>query len=164
MSKIPYFIRREGVNGASFKDLAHMARRELEALRGGAEIVCGPISTGGYGNAVVNLLVFNHAIEVLKGHGRPMWSQMPYEAGIALLHDEWCKRHPGEYCIPIMTDFYWPIMTPELIRRAWFLDGERGWKSSTGATMEWERLGELGIERRCFKEEWHCRCRLPHLD
>lgn len=161
-AEVPYFIQRVAIRGPTFNDLAQIARTQLQAFNGNAEIVCGPISTGGYGKPIANLLVFHHAIEVLEAHGRPIWSQVPFEAGLAELHSEWMQKHPAEtYCLPIMTEFYWPIMTKDLIRRAWFLDGEHGYKTSKGAQMEWERLGELGIDRRLFREEWHRACVLP---
>lgn len=163
MDQVPLFVRRRAKTAATFSALAQVALTELEAFGGKAEIVCGPISTGGHGTVLANLLVFNHAIEVLVESGRPVWSQVPYEAGLAALHVAWEKEHPGEYCMPIMTEFYWPLLQPHLVRRAWFLGGERGWKTSTGAQMEWDRLGKLGIERCIFREEWHYRCRLPHL-
>ena len=153
---VPHFIQRVAIRGPTFQNLADIARTQLQAFGGKAEIVCGPISTGGYGNVVANLLMFNHAIEVLQAHGRRVWSQVPFEAGLAELHNKWMEEHPtATYCYPIMTDFYWPILTPDLVCRAWFIDGERGWETSTGAKMEWQRLGELGIDRRLFKEEWH---------
>ncbi|MBP9668662.1 MAG: hypothetical protein KBE09_00025 [Candidatus Pacebacteria bacterium] len=162
IADVPHFIQKVAIRGPTFRDLAEIAKGQLREWGGHAEIVCGPISTGGYGRPIANLLVFNHAIEVLKAHGRPVWSQVPFEAGLAELHHEWMKCNPhATYCLPIMTEFYWPILTPELVSRAWFIDGEYGWETSTGAKMEWQRLGELGIDRRLFKDEWHRMCVLP---
>lgn len=159
---VPFFIQKIAVRGASFQGLAEIALAQLQAFKGKAEIVCGPISTGGYGSALVNLFVFNHAIEVLQGHGRPMWSQVPFEAGLADLEHQWSLENPHEtYCMPIMTEFYWKLIKPKLVRRAWFIGGSRGWETSTGAKMEWERMGSLGIDRRVFPEVWHRSCALP---
>lgn len=162
---IPLFIQKMAKRGPTFADLKDMALEELKVLGGRAEVVCGPISTGGYGSGIANLAVFNHAIQVLQHHGRPMWSQMPYEAGLAELERQWKIENPGaKYCEPILTEFYQPLFdaTPRLVCRAWFLDGKHGWKTSKGATWEHERMTSLGIPISYFAESWHSECRLPN--
>lgn len=162
MTDVPYFIKRVAIHGPSFDYLADIAIRQLEPFNGQAEVVCGPISTGGCGDVFRNLLAFNHAIEVLQAHGRPMWSQIPFEAGLAELEFAWKKANPTEpYCTPILTDFYFKFLTPRYIKRAWFLGGVYGWETSTGAKMEWTRLQEQGIDCRIYEESWHRTCVLP---
>lgn len=165
---VPHFIRQTGKVAESFSMLAERALTELKVHVGKAEIVCGPISTGGWGDATVNLLVFNDAIEVLKHAGRPMWSQIPYEAGLAKLEHRWkIETNDDGYCHPILTEFYQPLFdaSPRLIRRAWFIDGERGWETSVGAKWEHEKMLARGIDIEYFKHSWHCHVpELRHLD
>ncbi len=153
---VPFFIECVARRGPTFTDLAQLALSELESMGGCAEIVCGPISTGGFGNSVANLLIFNHAIEVLKAAARPMWSQIPYEAGLADLEYGWRQKYPNEsYCHPILTEFYDPVFSSGHIARAWFLEGARGWRTSNGASWEHKRIEELGITQGYFLEAWH---------
>ncbi len=85
-AQVPWFVRRNARDGLGFSDLCRQALEELAALEGRAEIVCGPITSGGENHTTKNLLIFNYAIEVLEGFlRRPMWSQIPYEAGLARL-------------------------------------------------------------------------------
>jgi hypothetical protein len=122
-------------------------------------MVIGPITTGGSGNCVVNLLIFNHVIEVLQLAGRPIWSQMPYEAGLADLEHNWRLENPGGgYCDLILTDFYARFLNPTYFKRVWAL---WNWRSSTGARWEHARMKSLGIEIRYFKKEWLTNFELP---
>lgn len=155
-ASVPHFIKKVAKTAPSFKSLSEMALEELRALDGSAHMVCGPISTGGYGNAVVNLLVFNHAIEVLRARGCPVWSQMPYEAGIAELEQQWRKENPNAaYCESLLTEFYLPLVLSNLIAKAWFLDGKHGWETSRGASWEFEQFRKQGTDIALFPEEWH---------
>lgn len=149
---VPLFIERMAKRAPTFKDLAAIALDDLRTFHGKAEIVCGPISTGGYGNAVINLLAFNYAIEMLAHAGRPIWSQMPYEAGVADLEHAWKLEHrEGAYCTPILEDFYRPLFDSKLIVRAWFLPQ---WNSSKGATWEHAYLMELDVDIRYLPTDW----------
>ncbi len=165
---IPHFIERNGAVAECFETLAILALYEVRSFNGKAEVVCGPISTGGWGDTVINLLTFNHAIEVLEAAKRPMWNQMKYEKGLALLEDKWRKENKGDgYCTPILTEFYAPIFDaePALISRAWFIDGEKGWHTSHGAQWEHKKMLERGIKIEYFRHEWHYNVPdLRHLD
>lgn len=161
---VPHFIKKNGIDGESFAHMAEIALKQLKAFEGRAEIVCGPISTGGFGRVFTNLLVFNHAIEVLTDARRPIWSQVPFEKGLARLEGIWKRENPGAgYCQPILDDFYGVLFdrSPKLLGRAWFLNGEFGWKTSKGATWERQRLQKIGVDVRDFEEAWHMHCVLP---
>ncbi len=148
---VPFYVEQVAVRCASFEAMAAKARVELRES-GLSEIVCGPMSTGGYGNTALNMLVFNYAIGALQYVGRPVWSQLPYEAGLADLELEWKKSNPrAQYCDPILTDFYDPIFKTKLIKRAWFIDT---WATSTGATWEYKRMTDLGLDVRVLPKGW----------
>lgn len=149
---VPLFIEKMAKRAPTFRGLTEMALKDLRALHGRAEIVCGPITTGGYNNVVVNLLVFNYAIEVLQDYGRPMFNQMPYEAGLADLEHEWKLKNQTEtYCHPILTEFYEPLFYSRLIKGAWFLPG---WEKSKGSTWEHERLTRYHIPTGYLPAGW----------
>ena len=156
---VPLFIEKIAKRAPTFRDLTEMALKDLRLLGGRAEIVCGPITTGGYNNVVVNLLVFNYAIEVLQNYGRPMFSQMPYEAGLADLEHEWMLKNPGApYCHPILTEFYDPLFRSKLIAQAWFLPG---WETSKGSTWERERLTDYRVPVGDLPTGWMRKLILP---
>lgn len=145
----------------TFRELAQIALHDLEALGNDAEVVCGPISTGGVGNPVFNLLIFSHAIEVLTDAGRPIFNQLPYEAGLADLHVVWMRDNPSaEYCEPILTEFYLPLLESNRIRRAWFLPG---WETSKGATWEHGECRARGIDIRYLDDRWMYELNVPTL-
>lgn len=56
---------RQCATADSFAELLPIALKELQKFPHGAEMVCGPISTGGRGNPQANLAVFNATIRRL---------------------------------------------------------------------------------------------------
>lgn len=162
---VPLFVQKMAKRAPTFADLAEIASAEVRAFNGKAEMVCGPITTGGAGNTVSNLLHFNYAIELLQHAGRPVWSQMPYEAGLSDLEHTWRLENPSAgYCDLILTEFYAVFLNAENFKRAWFLPDTKyfpGWKSSKGAIWEWNRFNGLGIETRELPEDWLLGLNLP---
>src|SRR5690349_24796295 len=108
---IPIFVRRmaekHGLAGEdmTYGDLVSHAKEQIRSMPTPAEIVCGPITTGGFGHPGYNVLLFNHAIELLLVEGRPMFNQIPYEFQLARLESEWKKENGDGYCHPILTEF-----------------------------------------------------------
>ena len=107
-----------------FHELAKVALGVLERKPCPAVMVCGPISTGGFGMAQ-NERVFERAIEELVDHelacdleGRP------------------------DYCHDILNVLYTQIFLSGWVRGGLFLPG---WESSTGATWERQFLQECGL-------------------
>ncbi len=154
---IPIFVRRMAEKhglaawNMTYEHLVRHAKEQLEDMRGGAEIVCGPITTGGFGHPGYNVLLFNHAIELLSIEGRPMFNQIPYEFQLARLESEWKKENEDDYCHPILTEFYQPLFETGLFTRAWFLPG---WQRSVGATWEHEFLTGIGCTIRYLPDDW----------
>lgn len=156
---VPAFLTKIAKRAPTFVDLAELAFSDIRTLNGKAEMVCGPITTGGFNDVAVNTLVFNHAIDTLQDAGRPMFSQMPYEATLADLEHEWMlKNVSAAYCHPILDEFYGPIFNSGLVHRCWFLPG---WEKSTGAAWEHERCKKLGIDVRYLDQNWMSRLNLP---
>ena len=148
---VPYYVEQMAVRAPTFEALTAKAIANLRES-GWSEMVCGPISTGGLGSIALNLLVFNYAIGALQFVGRPMWSQLPYEAGLADLEFEWKQKNLGEqYCHPILTEFYEPVFATGLIRRAWFIDT---WETSVGARWEYEQMQRRGLDVSILPSRW----------
>jgi len=102
--------------------------------------VCGPISTGGRGSLLENLVAFNEAIVFLQAEGKIIFDQMPFEASMQRIKS---TLQPGEYATSLLTDFYLPIFKSGLIKMMYFLPD---WQSSKGASWEHEEAQKLGIE------------------
>ena len=137
-----------------FEELTAIALSELHKFPQGAEVVCGPISTGGRGSVLENLRIFSATIHALQGLGIPVFSQMPYEEKIFHFRNRWRTEDPtrvNQYYTPILLEFYHPLIQTGLIKKGWFIPG---WESSTGA--QWERIEfqKLGIEICDLEEGW----------
>ncbi len=147
-------FKRDCATADSFAELLPIALSELRKFPNGAEMVCGPISTGGRGNPEENLRIFNLAIRQLQREGRPIFSQLPYEERIFFFRNRWRAEDPvrlTQYFMPILEDFYRPIMQTGLIKRGWFIPG---WESSFGTRWERSELTGAGIEVVDIAKEW----------
>lgn len=143
---------------AAVTTYAELAKIGIGVLRGmhdryasrGATIVqvCGPMSSGGFGDLDVNMRVFGAAIDILDqaahgGQDNPeivVFDQIPCQGAIVAISG----FTPGSpYDGRILTDFYGPLFRAGYVKRAIFLPN---WQSSRGA--KWERgvLAEIGIE------------------
>ncbi len=139
----------------SFAELAGFATIELSKFPEQAEIVCGPITTGGQGSIEKNLEVFTGAIKGLIRQGRPVFNQMPYETALFRLraeHDERSGRDPNDktYNTVVLDEFYLPLFMTRQFSRAWFLPG---WRSSQGARWERQTLSSLYVVNYDLSED-----------
>ncbi|QSH39299.1 hypothetical protein JXR01_03275 [Candidatus Kaiserbacteria bacterium] len=138
----------------SFGELVVIAIAELEKFENGAEVVCGPISTGGKGSLEANFKVFSETITKLQKDGCPIFSQVPYEERIFFFRNRWLESDPtnkGKYYMPILEEFYHPLLQTGLIKKGWFIPG---WDSSFGARWEREQLTEGNAEIEDLTEAW----------
>lgn len=140
------------LEASSFSELCTIAMPRFMELGEHVEMVCGPISTGGYGNAEKNFAVFGATVQKFIELGHVMFDQRPYEKTIGPLAKRW-KEDPANngYCMPILLDFYAPLFATKRVKIGWFLPG---WESSHGASWEHAELSALGAEIRYLKREW----------
>ncbi len=136
----------------SFVDLAAIALDILRRTPGKAEMVSGPISTGGVGTIQGNRKVFEGVIEILIGEShRNIFSQMPFEDKMVELYLEWHRQNPAEeYCTPILNDFYEKVFLSGKVSALHFI---HGWESSFGARWEHGNCDRWGIEKRYLPQE-----------
>ena len=147
------WLMRKCAQASSFTELVPLAIAELYKFADGAEVVCGPISTGGRG-LETNFQIFSNTIKVLQQEGKPIFSQIPYEERIFFFRQRWQESDPsraGQYYMPILEEFYHPIIQTGLIRKGWFIPG---WESSFGARWEREQLIGMQAEICDLSEEW----------
>lgn len=145
---------KECAKADSFSELVPLAIAELQKFSDGAEVVCGPISTGGRGNVDTNLKVFSASIAKLQDEGRPIFSQVPYEERIFTFRKRWQESDSsrnGQYYMPILDEFYYPLFQTGLIKKGWFIPG---WESSFGARWEREQITGIGAEIEDLSEVW----------
>lgn len=102
--------------------------------------VCGPISTGGKGSLVENLIAFNETIALLQSEGKIIFDQVPFEEPMQRVK---ALVPPGEYATSLLTDFYLPVFESGLVKKMYFM---KDWQSSKGTTWEHEQAKRLGIE------------------
>ena len=147
------WLMGECAKADSFAGLVPLAIAELRKFPDGGEVVCGPISTGGRG-LESNFQIFSHTIKILQQQGRPIFSQVSYEERIFFFRRRWQESDParaGQYYMPILEEFYHPIIQTGLIRKGWFIPG---WESSFGARWEREQLIAMKADIRDLSEEW----------
>lgn len=138
----------------SFAELLPIALEELHKFPEGCGGVCGPISTGGYGNPEKNLRAFAATIKEMLRLGNPVFSQAPYEERIFAFRKRWQdadSANAGQYYRPILDDFYLPLFETGLVKQAWFIPG---WRSSQGAVWEHQQLKRLGADIKYLSEGW----------
>ena len=114
--------------------------RVLKKIPQPVEQICGPISTGGKGSLLENLVAFNETIVSFQNEGKNIFDQMPFEEPMQRIKS---GLQQGEYATTILTDFYLPIFESGLVKKLYFM---KDWQSSKGSNWEHEQAKRLGIE------------------
>ena len=133
-------------NAKTFKDLADLALQIINRIPEGVSAISGPISTGGVGNTAENLTVFSNVTEILIEENEiNVLSWIPFETKMHEFYLEWKKTSKdGEYCMPILEDFYQPIFSSGKVNDVHFI---HGWESSFGSRWEHNLCEKLGIKK-----------------
>ncbi len=132
-----HFARIE--QSENFHALREVAEDILKQMAAPISMVCGPISTGGFGDISLNMERFRLAISTLEALGHNIFNQIPFEPRIGAIH------FPGEdgYDWNILNHFYKPLFVSGFITRKFFIPN---WETSVGARWEREQAALLGIE------------------
>ena len=149
----PAWIQEEGIVADSFEELSEIGVAKLHEIGTEVGIVCGPLSTGGLGNALDNFNVFKATIEELGRQGHTIFNQMPFESSLGRLRQRWEAEQEGVvgYCMPILTHFYAPLFGTGRITKSFFIPR---WESSFGARWEHEKMLEHTIEIIYLPADW----------
>ena len=127
----------------NYQDLLKIAMEIIEDITEGypcmdMAIVCGPISTGGTGSRVENLIIFDRAITRIINDGLIVFNQMPFEENM----DRLVHLSPDMGGTRLLEEFYLPIFESGLIGQLCFLPG---WEKSIGAAWEHKQAKRLKI-------------------
>jgi hypothetical protein len=138
--------------GTSLPDMLKVALDVTARMPSGIHIVSGPITTGGVGTIKNNLFVFKRIIEHLaKNEKLNIFSQMPFEDGMVAYHQEWKRTaRNGDYCWPILIEFYEPLFAARKFEKFHFI---HGFESSIGACWERDQCATRGFGRRILPRE-----------
>jgi hypothetical protein len=125
-----------------------VALRVLERMPPGASMVCGPISTGGFGSIEKNLARFTRAIDLLASRGENVFTQMPFAEPMKCVQGESLPYASG---IHLLEEFFLPIFQSGRVTRLCFLPS---WQSSFGTRWEHEQAWRLGLARKYFRKDY----------
>ena len=142
MARLKYWTNqdRRSLNKAkTYKDLANIALRILKRMPKPIGQVCGPISTGGYGNIKDNMAAFACAIRKLKSDSLIIFNQLPFETPM----HQMVKESRKKYDTLLLTEFYLVIFRSRLVKTFYFLPN---WKTSFGARWEHQQARRLKIK------------------
>ena len=131
-----------------FSDLLPIALTVIDRMPDPVAMVSGPVSTGGKDSIEANLHLLSAAISLLYDKGISVFDQTPFDDIMQDMKQSWNKKG---YCMPLLEDFYKPILESGKIQTVYFLPG---WKSSFGAKWEYKQCQKLGIEALSFPQEW----------
>lgn len=123
----------------TFEELCSIAMRIILRMPKPVGQVCGPISTGGSGSIPENLKVMAEAIQKLQGEGKNIFDQIPFEGPMELIKK--LPHYKGGY--HLLEAFYLPLFKGGFMQTLYFLPD---WQSSQGATWEYMRAKEFGLE------------------
>lgn len=118
----------------------------MSSKHSGVSMVCGPMTSGGFGSLQKNLEHFSRVIHILDARGEPVFTQLPFEAPMQRIKEN-VEYYRGD--MQLLESFYLPIFRSGFITRLCFIPN---WQSSYGTRWEHDRALELGLERRYFKE------------
>lgn len=133
--------------GTSLVGLREIALSVIDGMPPDIHMVSGPMTTGGLGTIPENLAVLYRTVEWLGEHENlNIFSQFPFEEAMIAYHAVWAKTcRPGDYCWPILHDFYAYLFATRKIKKIHFI---HGYRQSTGANWEHEQCDLWGIEKR----------------
>ena len=133
--------------GTSLPKMIEIALEVISLMPPDIHMVSGPVSTGGLGNVKDNLTVLRLGVEWLEeAEGRNVFSQIQFEVGMNGYHTEWSKTcKAGDYCWPILNEFYAPLFATRKFRMFHFL---HGYEASVGARWEHLQCQKHGIRKR----------------
>ena len=122
----------------TFTRLCKIALRVIRRMPKPVGEVCGPITSGGYGNKKQNVRAFKATIKKLIVQGNNIFNQMPFEDSMERILRTPVFRGGDQ----LLVEFYLPIFESRLITTFYFM---ANWKTSVGARWEHRQAKRLKI-------------------
>lgn len=114
-------------------------------------IICGPMTSGGFGK-YINMKIFPRAIDFAEKQGLLVFNQMPLQKAMDRIAKQLqIKEGSLDHYREIVGKLYFGIFKKHLIDEGWFLPK---WRTSIGATWEYEMMESLNITIRDYPKEW----------
>jgi len=113
-------------------------------------MVCGPISTGGFGNYKANMLYLKQAIYIAVVHGLFVFDQTRLEEAVGRIAGNGYDRNT-QYSIDTIKDLCHGILNTGCIRKGLFLPG---WANSAGTCAQRRIFANLEIQTDEYPIEW----------
>lgn len=135
----------ELATATSYEEIGAVALRIQERYPDELVQVCGPISTGGFGDVKKNLYVFEKTIVALLRQGLNVYNQMPLEKDMMRVRK---IDPPGEGQYPLLEGIYRPLFASGKLVKAYFIhgwDGSQDTPPSIGSLWEHNCCKEYGI-------------------
>jgi hypothetical protein len=126
-----HYQRIEKAN--TYEEVCSIAMDVLKKMPKPISIICGPISTGGAGNVIDNLKIYEGTIFKLSAQNKNIFNQMPFMKSFDILTRKFGNTKVEKNQI-LLDKFYQPIYESKIITKMYFI---HGWESSHGA--RWER-------------------------
>lgn len=137
----------------TFERVTEIALSVMETMPQELSQLCGPITTGGFGDELKNRKIFNRCVIELRVQKLNPFDQTLLEKAIGPLKIKWKKINGAEkYCKPILNVLYKGIFQSGKIKRTFFLPN---WHTSEGSVWERNLIQSLGIEINEFPESWY---------
>jgi len=139
---MPYVTNEDlvGIDCAvTFEELREIACTILSRMPWPVGIVCGPLTSGGFGSFELNRREMQRAIRKLNDEDKGVFNQLIFEDAMHRIMKNKSYYKGGNH---LLETFYLPILE-RYIRKMYFL---QGWKGSQGATWEHQTGLRLGIE------------------
>lgn len=120
--------------------------KEMLKKEGKVILISGPISSGGAGNHVENLRIFNKAIiGVSKITGEKVFNQMYFENLFSLVHEILVKNGGDQSSDYFIDNYYEELMIEDLFSAMYQIPR---WQTSKGALREDYIASEIGLQKR----------------
>lgn len=133
----------EGLADIALTILARMKKQGQPIVQ-----ICGPMSTGGFGDLAQNMVLFEYAMNTAVEHGLIVFNQMPFQDAMIRIAN-WKPNQ--SYCTAILEVFYKKVFESGCVNKTLFIPD---WQSSHGATWERKLVTELGIVVEEYPVEW----------
>ena len=141
-------------SAGDFHELADIAITVLERMRKNTPHliveVCGPMTTGGFGDVEKNMKFFEHSIVILEQKGMIVFNQIMFQEAMVKICSSPDEVRSG-YCKNILDIFYRRVFESGYVDQMWFLPT---WRTSGGARWERKMAENLQIPIREFPESW----------